>query len=80
MEILLWLIIFAFLVNIIYSRNIESKDRIMLIRDLTIALKSKNLQEYTEAIPEDIKEQTESIKDELVPLSEIEPEVLLKAL
>jgi len=49
------------------------------LRELVIALKSKDVHEYTQAIPED-GELPEQEEDELVDLTEIPPEELATAL
>jgi hypothetical protein len=61
------------------NRN-HSLEKIELIREISISLKSKSVDEYVEKIPEKQEDKKELIQDELVPIEDIEPEVLLKSL
>jgi hypothetical protein len=75
------IIIAMFLWYLVYEKNQNEKEKEMLIRELTISLKSKNLEEYKENIPE--KEKVVFVKqkeDELVWLEDISPEQLIKAI
>jgi hypothetical protein len=54
------------------NRN-HSKEKIELIRELSISLKSKTVDEYVEKIPEKQEDKKEIIQDELVDISEIDP-------
>lgn len=50
----------------------------LTIKDLTFALKSKNVDEYARVAPEEALEEIEEPADELVDLESVEPDVLIK--
>ena len=77
--ILLTIVIFASL--IVYTQIQNEKEKKMIIRELTTSLKSKDIGEYKDNTPEykDVKVEEEQ-KDELIPLEELPPDKLLKAI
>ena len=77
--ILLTIVIFASLIVYIQMQN--EKEKKMIIRELTTSLKSKDIGEYKDNTPEyKSTEVEEEQKDELIPLEELPPDKLLKAI
>lgn len=56
------------------------KEKELLIRELTKALKSKDVKEYTEVIPEDDVVIPREPNDEFINMEDVDPRVLLKAI
>lgn len=77
---ILLLAIVIFLVYMSYENKQRNEERIVLIRELSIALKSKTTEQYIESIPDYKDDDIEIVKDELVPIESIEPEELLRAI
>lgn len=63
---------------ILYYQNKNNKFEIERFREFVKANKSRDLPEYLQSIPEE--EQEKEVKDEIVELSELSPEELLKAI
>lgn len=78
MEIVI--VVIAVLAYMAYSNKQSSEEKISLIREMSVAIKSTNVTEYKESIPEFNDEYIETIQDELVQIDDIEPEQLLRAL
>jgi len=79
MEIILIVIFFSLLAFIYLTesqRNKNEKDR---FREFVMAIKSQNIVEYKEAIPEEGDFPVDE-PDELIELDQVEPETLLKAI
>lgn len=74
------LLIIAFLVYISYVQRNFAKEKELLIREMSIAIKSNSVLEYKEAREEVRDETIDVIEDELVSVDQIEPEVLLRSL
>jgi len=74
--------ILIFLSYLAYNQHESKKEKVMLIQELTIALKSTNVIEYKDNIPEPKLNKIEFKKpqDELVPIEEIDPTQLLSAI
>lgn len=64
-----------------YEKYENKKTQGMLIRELTTSLKSKDIVEYKDNVPEysEVKF-VEKEQDELVPVEEIDPRDLLRAI
>lgn len=60
----------------------NKEEKIMLIREITTAIKAPTLIEYNDSLPEydNKKEVKEIIKDDIVEIDQVEPDVLLRAL
>lgn len=80
MEILIGIIIVAFLAYNAYDNKQKAEERIVLIRELSVALKTTKVDEYNEALPYYDKEEKEVIEDELVSLEDMDPTTLLRSL
>lgn len=80
--LILFLAVLTFLFFFIERfENRRAKEEKLRFREFVIALKAKDLQEYTTVIPEDVEEKTEQEQqDEYVDLDNVSPETLLKAL
>lgn len=78
MEIVI--VIIALLAYLAYSNKQSTEEKISLIREMSIAIKSTNVIEYKESIPEFKDENIETIQDELISIDDVEPEQLLRAL
>jgi hypothetical protein len=78
METIISLIIFSFLLMYINERGI--KDKKETIRELTLALKSNNVQEYTEAIPDEEENLEYEADDNMEDIANIDEKVLIKQL
>jgi len=63
-----------------YQTYQQNKEKVSLIRELSIALKSQWIKEYLEAIPEPQEDKIELVEDELVEIWDIDPTVLLRSL
>ena len=81
MELLIFTILFLSSLAFIYimqeKRDVSEKER---FREFVIAIKSQNIVEYKEAIPEEGELPVEEPGDELVELDQIDPKTLLKAI
>lgn len=75
------ILVFLFLGYLVYDKHESKEEKRLLIRELTTALKSKDIIEYKDNVPE-YKELKFDIKqeDELVPLEDIDPAQFLKAI
>lgn len=80
MEILIWLMFIGFLSFMYFESKQRQEEKIVLIRELSIALKTETVEKYTEALPYYWKEEKIIEPDELVPIESIEPDVLLRSL
>ena len=74
--IVITLLILSFVIINNYFQSKNEKER---FREFVRSTKTENIQQYEEAIFED-KNEPEEVKDELVDLTEIEPEQLLEKL
>lgn len=70
-----------FIWYLVYEKIDNRKEKIVLIRELTVAIKSESVIEYKDNTPEytpiEIKEEKQ---DELIPLEDIDPRVLLRSI
>lgn len=80
MEILLWVLVIWFLTYMTIENRNNAKERVLLIRELSIASKSKTVDEYVEKLPNIEDDKIELPPDELVDISEIDPWILLRSL
>lgn len=70
-----------FIWYLVYEKIENRKEKIILIRELTVAIKSENVVEYKDNTPEYTPiELTEEKQDELIPLEDIDPKVLLRSI
>lgn len=77
MEIIIIISIFIFVYVFTQQRDKSEKNK---FREFVIAVKTKNIVEYKEAIPEEGELLQEEIKDDFVPLEDVDSSVLLNAL
>lgn len=70
-----------FISYLIYEKQSNEKEKVMLVRELTTSLKSKNIVEYKDNTPEyKPVEFEEKEQDELIPIEDVEPLTLLRAI
>jgi hypothetical protein len=74
-------IVLMFILFITYNNYENKKEKMMLIRELTTSLKSKDIVEYKDNTPEykDVLID-EKDEDELIPIEDVEPVTLLRAI
>jgi hypothetical protein len=70
---------FAWMFVYLYSKNKDIESERGRFREYVIASKAATINQYVEAIPEE-NEQEEELQDEMLELSEVEPEKLLKVI
>ena len=80
MEIVIIINILAFLGATIFIIDRGSKEKKMLVQEVTKALSAKSFEEYVEAIPEDGEEEEVQEQDELEDITEVDEKVLIKYL
>lgn len=79
------IIVLGFLTYIFFSKYYEDKtqerETMMLIRELTTAIKAGSSSDYTTSLPNYDEKPEPLIKaDELVEIDQVEPDVLLRAI
>lgn len=73
--VVIWLIIL-----LIIQWALGKKEKEMLIRELTKSLKSKDIKEYAEVIPEDEVVIAKEPNDQFINMEDVDPRELLKAI
>lgn len=75
------ILVAIFLWFLVYEKYENKEEKKMLIRELTTSLKSKDIVEYKDNVPE-YKELKFDIKqeDELIPLEDVDPTTFLRAI
>lgn len=71
-----------FLWYLVYDKYERKEETKVLIRELTVSLKSKDIASYTDNKPiyKEPKEVKELVKDEIISLEDIDPTQLLRSL
>lgn len=57
-----------------------TKEKESLIKEMAIAIKSNNVNEYKEAVEDNEDNKVEVVKDELISIDDVSAEVLLRSL
>lgn len=75
------ILVAMFIGYLVYEKQSNEKEKVMLVRELTTSLKSKNIVEYKDNTPEyKPVEFEEKEQDELIPIEDVEPLTLLRAI
>ena len=75
------ILVAMFIWYLVYEKNINQKEKTVLIRELTTSLKSKDIIEYKDNVPDyDQTPQQVEEQDELISIEDVEPGVLLRAI
>jgi len=75
------ILVAMFIGYLVYEKQSNEKEKTMLIREITTSLKSKDIVEYKDNTPEyKPVEFEEKEQDELIPIEDVEPITLLRAI
>ena len=87
MESLITLVVVALFLIFLYlswkqTSDNHKEEKLMLIREISTSIKAPNIVDYTDNLTEykEPKEVKEIIKDDIVEIDQVEPEVLLRAI
>lgn len=87
MENVILLVVVAMFLWFLYLNSKQTSDnhkeeKLMLIREMATAIKAETLTSYNDSLPEyeKPKEVKEIIKDDIVEIDQVEPDVLLRAI